>query len=186
MIRERIAAHFEREPKTKINPDETVAYGAAIQAAALTSGGLDPGKFYSLLLDVCPRGLGIMVAGGYNDTIVERNTPVPVERSRNFVTSRSDQTVVHIHVSQGESRFFADNQSLGMLKLTGLPPRPRGETTIEVTFTIDSDGILNVRARDVETDQETRAVMQVHGAPTPDDRSRVPADPAAAPPTTPG
>jgi molecular chaperone DnaK len=186
MIRERIAAHFEREPKTKINPDETVAYGAAIQAAALTSGGLDPGKFYSLLLDVCPRGLGIMVAGGYNETIVEWNTPVPVERSRNFVTSRSDQTVVHIHVSQGESRFFADNQSLGMLKLTGLPPRPRGETTIEVTFTIDSDGILNVRARDVETDQETRAVMQVHGAPTPDDRSRVPADPAATPPTTPG
>ena len=175
LVRTRISEYFQREPKTKINPDETVAYGAAIQAAALTSGGLDPGKFYSLLLDVCPRGLGIMVAGGYNETIVERNTPVPVERSRDFVTSRDGQTEVHIQVSQGESRVFAENESLGMLQLTELPARQRGETTIEVTFTIDSDGILNVRARDKLTNKETAATMQVRGAPTEEDREQVPA-----------
>ena len=166
MIRRRIAEYFQREPQTRINADETIAYGAAIQAAALTSGGLDPGKFYSLLLDVCPRGLGIKVAGGYNETIVERNTPVPVERTREFVTSKELQTEVHIQVSQGESRKFDENETLGLLKLSGLPPRPRGQTTIEVTFTIDSDGILNVRARDGATGQETAAQMQVRGAPT--------------------
>ena len=184
LVRNRIAEYFEREPKTRINPDETVAYGAAIQAAALTSGGLDPGKFYSLLLDVCPRGLGIMVAGGYNETIVDKNTPVPVERTRNFVTSRDGQTEVHIQVSQGESRVFAENESLGMLQLAGLPPRSRGETTIEVTFTIDSDGILNVRARDTATNKETAATMQVRGAPTAGEQQQVPAASADALPAS--
>ncbi len=172
LVRQRISEFFDREPQTRINPDETVAYGAAIQAAALTSGGLDPGQFYSLLLDVCPRGLGIMVAGGYNEIILERNTPVPVEITRDFVTSRDNQTEVHIQVAQGESRKFADNETLGILKLTGLSAKPRGQTTIEVTFTVDADGILNVTAKDGVSGQETTATMQVHGAPTEEDRGQ--------------
>src|SRR5690606_27248623 len=144
---------------------ETVAYGAALQAAALTAGASDPGKFYSLLLDVAPRALGIAVVGGYSETIVPRNTPVPVERVRSFSTSRAGQTEVHLLGRQGEARRFDDNEPLGVLMLSGLPARPRGESSIEVTFTIDSDGILSVRARDVATSQETKAVMQVFGAP---------------------
>ncbi|HWM86574.1 MAG TPA: Hsp70 family protein [Kofleriaceae bacterium] len=166
IVRNKVTDYFGRMPQTRINPDETVAYGAALQAAALISGGLDPARFYSLLLDVCPRGLGIAVAGGYNETIIEKNTPVPVERTRRFTTSKDFQTEVHIQVSQGEARQFADNERLGMLTLQGLQPRPRGETVIEVTFVIDGDGILAVRARDNVTTQETRATMQVIGAPT--------------------
>ena len=165
LVRRRVAEHFGRAAQTRINPDETVAYGAALQSAALVAGGLDPAKFYSLLLDVCPRGLGIAVAGGYNETIIERNTPVPVERTRNFTTSKDFQTEVQIQVSQGEARQFTDNERLGVLALHGLPSRPRGETVIEVTFIIDGDGILNVRARDKTTNQETQAIMKVIGAP---------------------
>jgi molecular chaperone DnaK len=165
LVRDKVTEYFGRLPQTRVNPDETVAYGAAIQAAALVSGGRDPATFYSLLLDVCPRGLGIAVAGGYNETIVSKNTPVPVERTRNFTTSKDYQTDVVIQVSQGESRQFSDNEQLGVLSLSQLPPRPRGQTTIEVTFTIDADGILAVRARDKETSQETGASMQVFGAP---------------------
>jgi molecular chaperone DnaK len=171
LVRRKVTEYFGRNPQTRINPDETVAFGAALQAAALISGGLDPGRFYSLLLDVCPRGLGIAVAGGYNETIVEKNTPVPVERTRRFTTSKDFQTEVNIQVSQGEARVFADNERLGVLMLDGLPPRPRGETVIEVTFVIDGDGILSVRARDNVTNQETRATMQVIGAPIRDEGS---------------
>ncbi|HLU68217.1 MAG TPA: Hsp70 family protein [Kofleriaceae bacterium] len=174
LVRRKVAEYFGRAPQTRINPDETVAYGAALQAAALVSGGLDPARFYSLLLDVCPRGLGIAVAGGYNETIIEKNTPVPVERTRRFTTSKDQQTEVQIQVSQGEARLFADNERLGVLVLQGLPPRPRGETVIEVTFVIDGDGILNVRARDQISNQETRATMQVVGAPTRDDEGGAP------------
>jgi molecular chaperone DnaK len=165
LVRDKVTAFFGRQPQTRVNPDETVAYGAAIQAAALVSGGHDPATFYSLLLDVCPRGLGIAVAGGYNETVVSKNTPVPVERTRNFTTSKDFQTDVVIQVSQGESRQFADNERLGVLTLNRLPPRPRGQTTIAVTFTIDADGILAVRAVDTDTKQETGATMQVFGAP---------------------
>jgi molecular chaperone DnaK len=112
------------------------------------------------------------VAGGYNETIVEKNTPVPVERTRRFTTSKDFQTEVHIQVSQGEERVFADNERLGVLILHGLQPRPRGEAVIEVTFVIDGDGILNVRARDNVSDQETRATMQVVGAPTRDEATQ--------------
>jgi molecular chaperone DnaK len=164
-IRRRIAEHFRREPQTRINPDETVAYGAALQGAALTAGAHNPAEFYSLLLDVVPRALGIAVAGGYAEAIVDRNTPIPVERVRTFVTSHDNQTLVVIQVCQGESRRFAENAMLGTLTLEGIPPRPRGEAEIEVTFTVDTDGILNVRARDVKTDMETQARIQVLGAP---------------------
>jgi molecular chaperone DnaK len=165
MVRRRIVEHFQREPQMRINPDETVAYGAALQAAALTAGAANPAEFYSLLLDVAPRALGIAVAGGYAEPIVEKNTPIPVERKRMFVTSHDNQTVVHIQVCQGENRRFADNEPLGTMTLDGIPPRRRGEAEIEVAFTIDTDGILNVRARDVKTGKATQARIQVIGAP---------------------
>jgi molecular chaperone DnaK len=165
LVRSRIAEHFRREPQTRINPDETVAYGAALQGAALTAGAHNPAEFYSLLLDVAPRALGIAVAGGYAETIIERNTPIPVERVRGFVTSHENQTLVVIQVCQGESRRFAENELLGTLSLEGIPARPRGEAEIEVTFTVDTDGILHVRARDLKTDLATQARIQVLGAP---------------------
>src|SRR5262249_59684170 len=98
LVRRRISEHSGREPQTRINPDETVAYGAALQGAALTMGAANPAEFYSLLLDVTPRALGIAVAGGYAEAIVDRNTPVPVEAVRNFVTSHDNSTLVVIHV----------------------------------------------------------------------------------------
>jgi molecular chaperone DnaK len=165
LVRRRIGQHFDREPMTRINPDETVAYGAALQGAALTAGAHNPAEFYSLLLDVAPRALGIAVAGGYAEPIIERNTPIPVERTRNFVTSHDNQTTVVIQVCQGESRRFAENSLLGTLTLDGVPPRQRGEAEIEVTFVVDTDGILNVTARDVKTDMATQARIQVLGAP---------------------
>jgi molecular chaperone DnaK len=165
LVRRRIKEHFGREPQTRINPDETVAYGAALQAAALTAGAANPAEFYTLLLDVAPRALGIAVAGGYTEPIIERNTPIPVERTRNFVTSHDDQTIVNIQVCQGESRRFSENELLGTLTLENIPPRKRGDAEIEVTFTIDTDGILNVRARDVRTNMAQQARIQVLGAP---------------------
>lgn len=166
LVRERVADYFGRAPHSRLNPDETVAYGAAVQAAALTYGANDPGHFYTLLLDVCPRGLGIATAGGFNEIVVDKNTPIPVERTRRFTTSKNGQTDVAIRVSQGESKMFRDNEPLGVLSLRGIPPRPRGESVIEVTFTIDESGILSVRARDEQTGAETHATVQVFGAPT--------------------
>jgi molecular chaperone DnaK len=165
LVRRRIAQHFDREPQTRINPDETVAYGAALQGAALTAGAANPAEFYTLLLDVAPHALGIAVAGGYAEPIIEKNTPIPVERTRNFVTSHDDQTLVNIQVCQGESRRFTENALLGTLTLDNIPPRKRGDAEIEVTFTIDTDGILNVRARDVRTNMAQQARIQVLGAP---------------------
>jgi molecular chaperone DnaK len=179
MIRWSIEHRYQRKPQTRINPDETVAYGAALQAAALTAGHADPAEFYSLLLDVCPRALGIAVAGGYNETIIERNTPIPVERTRTFITSKDFQAQVNIQVSQGEGKRFAENEQLGLLILQGIPPMPRGEAEIEVTFTIDADGILSVRARETRTGQVTQATMRVIGAPT--DDAAGPAPPAEPP-----
>src|SRR6185436_16739105 len=116
----RITEHFQRDAQTRINPDETVAYGAALQAAALTAGAHNPSEFYSLLLDVAPRALGIATAGGFAECIIEKNCPIPVERTRTFVTSHENQTIVQIQVCQGESRRFADNELLGTLTLDGI------------------------------------------------------------------
>jgi len=171
MVRELIEQQFGRAPRARINPDETVAYGAALHANGLTVADETPGQdFYSLLLDVAPRALGIAVAGGYNEIIIERNTPIPVERTRNFITSKDGQTQVNIEVCQGEARSFSENEKLGVLSLQGIPARKRGESAIEVTFTIDTDGILSVRARDAKTNTETQATMKVVGAPTAEDK----------------
>jgi molecular chaperone DnaK len=165
LVRAMVEDELEREPQTRVNPDETVAYGAAVQAASLAGADATPGYVPALLLDVCPRALGIKVAGGYNEIIIPQNTPVPVERARSFTTSKNNQETVNLEISQGESKKFEDNELLGVLTLDGIPPRPRGESKIEVTFTIDADGILSVRGRDQLTNNQTQATMKVVGAP---------------------
>ena len=165
LVRRRISEHFGRPPQTRINPDETVAHGAALQAAALTAGAANPAEFYTLLLDVTPRTLGIGVVGGYAEPVIERNSPIPIEKTRTFVTSHDNQATVHIQVCQGESRRFAENAPLGTLTLDNIAPRRRGEAEIAVTFTIDTDGIMNVRACDAQTGQAQSARIQVIGAP---------------------
>jgi molecular chaperone DnaK len=116
-----------------------------------------------LLVDVTPLALGVEVVGGYTDTLIARNSPVPCERSRAFVTARDDQTMVRVRVSQGQSSRFAENTLLGEVELSGLLAAPRGEVKIEVTFALDESGILSVSARDAKTGAATRAQLKLIG-----------------------
>jgi molecular chaperone DnaK len=117
-----------------------------------------------VVLDVTPRGLGIATVAGYCEQLIRRNSRLPTEMRRMFTTSRDRQASVRIVVCQGESRKIGDNVVLGDLLLENLPPRPRGETSIEVTFMIDASGILQVRARDAQTGQEQRVSLDLVGA----------------------
>jgi molecular chaperone DnaK len=117
-----------------------------------------------LLIDVTPLSLGVETVGGFCDVLIDANTPVPCDRTRTFATATDGQTTVHVRVSQGVSRRFSENTCLGQLELAGIAPGPRGSHEIAVTFEIDADGILNVRARDVATGQETAARMQLVGS----------------------
>ena len=197
LVRQRLAELFGKEPAIRINPDEVVAQGAAIQAGSL-SGALFQGAGMStreavptaalsplahggvpwagataparpILLDVTPAALRIATAGGYSETILERNLPTPIERTKTFTTAHDHQAQVVIECCRGESRKFAENEPLGRLVLDGLPPRRRGECKIDVTFRVDSDGILHVRARDADTGLVREAQLQVLGAPTTSD-----------------
>jgi molecular chaperone DnaK len=133
-----------------------------VQAYALSSD-VQIDQFYSLLLDVTPRALGIAVAGGFAERIVDRNVQIPVEQTRIFTTSSDNQQVVKIQVCQGESRRFEENVPLGELELSDLRRARRGEIKIAVTFLVDTDGILQVSAMDPDTGQAQRATMQVRG-----------------------
>jgi molecular chaperone DnaK len=117
----------------------------------------------AVLLDVTPRALGIAVAGGFAERILDRNVPVPVEQTRIFTTSADNQSTVRIQVCQGESRRFDENVPLGELELSGIPPARRGEISIEVTFRVDTNGILRVRARDAATGAAREAAVNVRG-----------------------
>jgi molecular chaperone DnaK len=129
-----------------VNPDEVVAAGAAIQAGVL-SGEVEE----VLLLDVTPLSLGVETQGGVATTIIPRNTTVPTSMSQVFSTTEDSQTVVRIHVVQGEREMARDNKTLGRFELVGLPPAPRGVPQIEVTFDIDADGVVKVSAKDLGT-----------------------------------
>ncbi|MEG2676730.1 MAG: Hsp70 family protein, partial [Oscillospiraceae bacterium] len=129
-----------------INPDECVAIGAAIQGGVL--GGDVKGL---LLLDVTPLSLGIETEGGISTKIIERNTTIPSKKSQVFSTAADSQTSVEVHVLQGERDFARDNKTLGMFRLDGIPPAPRGIPQIEVTFDIDANGIVHVSAKDLGT-----------------------------------
>jgi molecular chaperone DnaK len=163
LVRAEVEKHFGKTPRTDLNPDEVVAWGAAIQAENLANAGESlPGR--AVLLDVTPRALGIAVAGGFAERIIDRNVPLPVEQTRIFTTSADNQVVVRIQVCQGESRRFDENVPLGELELTDLQPARRGEVSIEVTFKVDTNGILCVRARDPVTGVAREAAVNVRGA----------------------
>jgi molecular chaperone DnaK len=137
-----------------VDPMECVAVGAAIQGGVLAGEVKD-----LLLLDVTPLSLGVETLGGVSTRIIERNTTIPTKRSQIFSTAADSQTTVTINVLQGERAMAADNVSLGMFNLTGIPPAPRGVPQIEVTFDIDADGILNVSAKDLATGKEQKITI---------------------------
>jgi molecular chaperone DnaK len=145
-IQRSVAGFFEREPNKSVHPDEVVALGAAIQGAAL----LDE-KHEMILLDVTPHALGIMTFGSIFEELIPQNTTVPTGRTKVFTTSRDNQTAVKILVMQGESRKADENELLGEFILTGLRRAPKGHVEIEVTFEINTDGIVSVHAKDLET-----------------------------------
>src|SRR5216683_2531877 len=138
-----------KEPHKGVNPDEVVAIGAAIQAGVLKGEVKD-----ILLLDVTPLSLGVETLGGVMTKLIERNTTIPTSRSQVFSTAADNQTSVEVHVLQGEREMARDNRTLGRFHLDGIPPSPRGMPQIEVTFDIDANGILNVKAQDKGTGRE--------------------------------
>jgi molecular chaperone DnaK len=204
LVRQRLADLFGKPPQIRINPDEVVAQGAAIQAGSLSGNlvegtgmatrdavpakglsplaalpdqpaaphGADPLSFSvakalprPLLLDVTPATMGIATSGGYCERLLEKNSPIPIERTKVFTTARDDQTKVVIDCCRGELRRYSENEPLGQLVLDDLPPRKRGEVKIEVTFRVDTDGILHVRAHDVATGAAQEVSLTILGAP---------------------
>lgn len=148
-VQEAIKREIGKEPSKGINPDEVVALGAAIQGGVLQGDVKDV-----VLLDVTPLSLGIETMGGVTTRLIERNTTIPTSASQIFTTAADNQTAVDIHVVQGEREMAADNKTLGRFQLTGIPPAPRGVPQIEVTFDIDANGIVHVRAKDLGTNKE--------------------------------
>jgi molecular chaperone DnaK len=146
---ERVREYFGKEPNKSINPDEVVALGAAIQGGIMSGDVKDV-----LLLDVTPLSLGIETMGGVATKLIERNTTIPASRSQIFSTAADNQTSVEIHIVQGERAMANDNKSLGRFILDGIPPAPRGMPQVEVTFDLDANGILSVKAKDKATNKE--------------------------------
>jgi molecular chaperone DnaK len=138
-----------KEPHKGVNPDEVVGVGAAIQAGVIKGEVKDV-----LLLDVTPLSLGIETLGGVMDKVIERNTTIPTSRSKVYSTASDNQTSVEIHVLQGERELARDNRTLARFHLEGIPPAPRGVPQIEVTFDLDANGILNVKAKELSSGRE--------------------------------
>ncbi len=150
MIVESVKNLFGKDPNRSVNPDEVVALGAAVQAGVLQGDVKDV-----LLLDVIPLSLGIETMGNVATKLVEKNTTIPTQRSQTFSTAADNQTSVEIHIVQGERPMAADNKSLGRFILDGIPPAPRGVPQVEVTFDVDANGILNVKAKDKTSGKES-------------------------------
>ena len=138
-VQQKVSEIFGREPGQNVNPDEVVAIGAGIQGGVLTGEVEDV-----LLLDVTPLSLGVETQGGVSTKIIEKNTTIPATKSQVFSTTEDNQDVVRIHVLQGEREMATDNMTLGRFELVGIPPAPRGVPQIEVTFALDTDGVVNV------------------------------------------
>ena len=155
LVQQTVKDFFGKEPHKGINPDEVVALGAAIQGGVLSGDVQDV-----LLLDVAPLSLGIETLGGVNTPIITRNTTIPTKQSQVFSTAQDNQPSVEIHVTQGERSMASDNRTLAKFILDGITPAPRGIPQIEVTFDIDSDGILNVSAVDKATNKEQKIKVE--------------------------
>ena len=167
-IIEEVKKFFGKEPNKSINPDEVVALGAAIQ------GGIIAGDVKDiLLLDVIPLSLGIETMGGVATKLIERNTTVPASRSQVFSTAADNQTSVEIHIVQGERPLANDNRSLGRFILDGIPPAPRGVPQVEVSFDIDANGILNVKAKDKSSGKEQSIKIEGSSGLSKDDIERM-------------
>ncbi len=155
IVKEFVTSVMNKEPEGGVDPMEAVALGAAIQGAIIS------GEVTTdiLLVDVTPLTLGVEVMGGLKESLIERNTTIPTKKSKVFTTAADYQTAVTIHVVQGERSMAADCVSLGMFNLSGIPPAPRGVPQIEVTFDIDTNGILNVTAKDMATSKESKITI---------------------------
>jgi molecular chaperone DnaK len=154
IVRKFIEDYMGKEAERGLDPMECVAVGASIQAGVIV------GEVHDLLLlDVTPLSLGVETMGGVSTRVIERNTTIPTKRSQTFSTAADFQTTVTVHVLQGERPMAADNVSLGMFNLTGIPPAPRGVPQIEVTFDIDTNGILSVSAKDMATNKEQKITI---------------------------
>jgi molecular chaperone DnaK len=147
--------YFKKKPNMSVNPDEVVAIGAAIQGGILAGDVKDV-----LLLDVIPLSFGIETMGGVATKLIEKNTTIPASKSQVFSTAADNQTSVEIHVVQGDRAMARDNKSLGKFILDGIPPAPRGLPQVEVTFDIDANGILNVKAKEKSSGKEQSIKIQ--------------------------
>jgi molecular chaperone DnaK len=148
-VQEIVKQTFGKDPHKGVNADEVVAVGAAVQGGVLAGDVKDV-----VLLDVTPLSLGVETQGGLMTVIIPRNTTIPTRKSENFSTAADNQTSVEVHVLQGERPLAKDNRTLGRFNLVGIPPAPRGTPQIEVTFDVDSNGIVHVTAKDVVTGKE--------------------------------
>jgi molecular chaperone DnaK len=156
-IQQLVKEIFGKEGNKSVNPDEAVAIGAAIQ------GGITTGEVKDILvLDVTPLSMGVETYGNVMTVMIPRNTTIPTSKSETFSTAADNQTSVEIHVLQGEREFAKDNRTLGKFQLTGIPPAPRGIPQVEVTFDIDVNGILNVKAKDKATGKENKVEIRGH------------------------
>jgi molecular chaperone DnaK len=163
IIRTSVRHYFQKDPMAGVDPDEVVAMGASIQASSLLDA---KGEHY--LLDVTPLTLRVGTVGGYTDKIIEKNTPIPIERSKTYTTNRDGQDKVKIRIYQGESNKAAECEMLGEFEFSGFRIAYRGEVRIEVTFEIDTNGIVHVTASDVETGQKTTTTIRLSSGLTED------------------
>lgn len=170
-IIEAVKKFFGKEPNKSINPDEVVALGAAIQAGIIQGDVKD-----ILLLDVIPLSLGIETMGGVATKLIERNTTIPTSKSQVFSTAADNQTSVEINIVQGDRAMASDNKSLGRFVLEGIPPAPRGIPQVEVSFDVDANGILNVKAKDKSTGKEQTIRIEASSGLSKDDIEKMKKD----------
>jgi molecular chaperone DnaK len=170
-LQKAVEAYFGKKPNMTVNPDEVVAVGAAIQGGILQGDVKD-----ILLLDVIPLSLGIETMGGIATKLIVKNTTIPTSRSETFSTAADNQTSVEVHVVQGERPMAANNKSLGKFMLDGIPPAPRGMPQVEVTFDVDANGILSVRAKDKTSGKEQSIRIEARSSLSKEDIERMQKD----------